>query len=355
VLLSPPAGKIAGTGAGFLVSHQANNSFILVNRLLKSSAEVFWLKDAVPGDAAPGRGAIYVPDQGGARAITEKAAAELGLNLRAVAARPAGEAVKLAPARIALWDRYGGSMPSGWTRWILEQFEFPFDVIFPAQIDAGKLREKYDAIIFPAGAIPAPGARGSGLARPRNVPPEYNGWVGRLTAEKSVPPLKEFLEAGGTIIALGSSTNLAYHLGLPIKSALTEKTADGKERALPDEKFYLPGSILDAKIDPSAPVAWGMGERADVYFERSPSFTLTTDAAARGLKAVAWFDSEAPLRSGWAWGQKYLKDSVAVVTAPVGMGTLYLMGSEVAFRGQTHGTLKLLFNALCLSTAKTDP
>ena len=81
---------------------------------------------------------------------------------------------------------------------------------------------------------------------------------------------------------------------------------------------------------------------------------LSPNAAASGLKPVVWFDSETPLRSGWAWGQKYLKDSVTVATASVGPGKLYLMGSEIAFRGQTHGTFKLLFNALYLATAKED-
>jgi hypothetical protein len=340
-LLTPPAGKIAGTGAGFVVSHRVNNSFILVNRLLKSGAEVFSAKDG-----------FYVPDRGGARAIVERTAAELGLNAQAVAAPPAGEMLRLSPARIALWDRYGGSMPSGWTRWIFEQFEFPFDVVFPSEIDAGKLREKYDVVIFPTGAIPALDAKVSGMARPRNLPPQYESWIGRITPEKSVPALRAFLEQGGTIVALGSSTNLAYHLGLPIKSALVEAGPEGKTRALPDEKFYVPGSILEAKVDPRDPLAWGMDERADFYFERSPAFTLGPDAAARGVKAVAWFDNDAPLRSGWAWGQKYLKDSVTVASATVGPGRLYLMGSEVAFRGQTHGTFKLLFNAVQLAAAK---
>jgi hypothetical protein len=350
-LLTPPAGAIAGSGQGFLVSHQVNNSFILVNRLLKSGAEVDWLVDGIARDPVFGHGAIYVPDRGAARALVTTAAAELGLHVR-MTPTPSGPVVKLAPARIALWDRYGGSMPSGWTRWILEQFEFPFDVVYPPQIDAGKLREKYDALILPTGAMPAPDARVSGMARPRNLPAEYNGWIGRLTAEKSVPVLREFLEQGGTIVAIGSSTNLAYHLRLPIKNALLEIGADGKERALPDEKFYIPGSILNAKVDAANPLAWGMTDRADFYFERSAAFVLPTDAAERGVQPVAWFDSAAPLRSGWAWGQKYLKDRVTIASATIGAGKLHLMGSEVAFRGQTQGTLKLLFNALQLSTAK---
>ena len=354
-LQTPPARPIEGHGvvAGFLVSHRANDTAILTNRLLKAGAEAYWLKSTAAEAPDFGPGALDVPDRGGARAIVEQAAAKLGLVVKTMPTAPArSELLKLQPVRVALWDRYGGSMPSGWTRWMLEQFEFPFDVIYSAEIDAGKLREKYDAIIFVSGAIPAPGTRPPPASRPRNLPPEYESWIGRISPEKSVPALKEFLQAGGSIVTIGSSTNLAYQLALPLQSALTERTAEGKLRNLPDDKFYIPGSILAAKIDTTNPLAWGMPERADVYFERSAAFTLGADAAAKGLKPVAWFDSDQPLRSGWAWGQKYLKDSVTVATAQVGPGKLHLFGSEIAFRGQTHGTFKLLFNALYLATAK---
>jgi hypothetical protein len=285
--------------------------------------------------------------------VVEHSARQLGLNVLTLAAPPAvSDLIKLQPVRIALWDRFGGSMPSGWTRWLFEQFEFPFDVIYASQIDAGKLHEKYDAIVFVTGAIPAQGVRPPPLLRPRNLPPEYESWIGRITPDKSIPALKEFLQAGGTIITIGSSTNLGYQLALPIQSALAERNAEGKLRNLPDEKFYIPGSILEAKVDTSDPLAWGMSDRTDFYFERSASFKLAPTAISSGVKPVVWFDSEKPLRSGWAWGQKYLKDSVTVATASVGPGKVYLMGSEVAFRGQTHGTFKLLFNALYLATAK---
>jgi hypothetical protein len=164
--------------------------------------------------------------------------------------------------------------------------------------------------------------------------------------------LKAFLEAGGTIVTIGSSTNLAYHLALPIQSALTERNSEGRLRNLPDDKFYIPGSVLDARVAANEVLAWGMPERADVYFDRSATFRLPENAAAAGITPIAWFDSAAPLRSGWAWGQSYLKDSVTVATATIGKGRLHLMGSEVAFRGQTHGTFKLLFNALHLATAE---
>lgn len=353
-LQSPPVRQIEGTGriAGFLVDHRMNDSAILVNRLLKAGEGVYRFQPPPYAGSPATSDALYIPDRGQARRLVSDAASQLGLTVRTVAISPAANTLTaLRPVRIALWDRFGGSMPSGWTRWLLEQFEFPFQVIYSNRIDAGKLREDYDAIIFVSAAIPAHGVRPPPMTRPRNLPAEYEDWIGRITPDKSVPALKQFLEAGGSVITIGSSTNLAYHLALPLQSALTERTADGRLRNLPDEKFYVPGSILEAKLDAAHPLAWGMSDRVDFYFDRSAAFRLPADAAAR-IRPVAWFDSEQPLRSGWAWGQGYLKDAVTVASADIGGGKLHLLGSEVVFRGQTHGTFKLLFNALYLATAE---
>ena len=46
-----------------------------------------------------------------------------------------------------------------------------------------------------------------------------------------------------------------------------------------------------------------------MFFENSPVFKLGASAAARGVKPIAWFDTKAPLRSGWSWGQHYLEGS----------------------------------------------
>jgi hypothetical protein len=64
------------------------------------------------------------------------------------------------------------------------------------------------------------------------------------------------------------------------------------------------------------------------------------------IKPLAWFSSDQPLRSGWAWGQQYLKDGVAAFEATVGSGKLYAFGPEITFRSQTYSTFKLIFNQL---------
>ena len=255
-------------------------------------------------------------------------------------------------ARIGLWDQYGGSMDSGWTRWILEQFEFPFTRVFPPDLDAGDLNAKYDVLILPSGAIPAVpagggggrGGRGGGAGgpAPEDIPAEYRGQLGRVTAERTIPQLRAFVENGGTVIALSDSAmNLAEHLKLPVENHLMENG-----NPIPRAKFFVPGSVLSARVDLGHPLAAGMSERTDFFFDNSPVFKLGPNAAAAGVTGFVRFDSATPLRSGWAWGQKYLDGGVLAVEAKLGKGQIVLYGAEILHRAQPHGTFKLLFNAI---------
>ena len=164
--------------------------------------------------------------------------------------------------------------------------------------------------------------------------------------------LKKFLEAGGNIVTIGSSTNLAYHLKLPVNDALVE-LVNGQEVKLAKEKFYIPGSVLRVSVDSTNQAAWGMNKGADVYFDGSPVFNISTEATLNGtVKPLAWFPNNKPLRSGWAWGQAYLQNGVAAFVAKVGKGNLYAFGPEITFRAQTQGTFKLLFNTLYINQNK---
>src|SRR5258708_10513072 len=97
-----------------------------------------------------------------------------------------------------------------------------------------------------------------------------------------------------------------------------------------------------------------MGDKADIFFDNSPVYQLHPDAVMKGVHPLMWFDSDTPLHSGWAWGQNYLKGGVAAATADVGKGKLYLLGPEVTFRSQPHGTYKLLFNSIYYGPAKKN-
>ena len=102
-------------------------------------------------------------------------------------------------------------------------------------------------------------------------------------------------------------------------------------------------------VDPTAPSAAGSEDHIDVFFNNSPVFRLAPNAASRGVRPVMWFDSDKPLRSGWAWGQNYLEGGTAAFEATVGQGKVFAFGPEITFRAQPHGTFKFLFNGIYLA------
>ena len=360
--VEPPSGEVLGIekGVGFFLDARTNDAFRAVNQLLAAGEEVKRLKEAF------GRyptGTFFVTKKDGTEARLKKVATALGTKFVGTTDAPTKEAVALKPARIALCDRYGGSMPSGWTRWLFEQFDFPFTVVYPPDLDKGNLRDKYDVILLVDGMAGTRGGGGGGDQPPPDVgvvdelglPAEYRGRRGSITAARTVPHLKKFLEAGGTVLAIGSSTGLANQLGLALDSHLVSKDADGKEKPLGRDKFYVPPSVLRAKVDPAHPLAWGMGDEADVMFANSPTFRWGAAAEKANMTRVAWFAGKTPLRSGWAFGQENLDGGVAVVDAAFGKGRLVLYGPQVLFRAQPHGTFKLVFNAITRAGEKESP
>ncbi|GHS91491.1 peptidase [Bacteroidia bacterium] len=352
-LLTPPAGKIQGSGnSGYLLSHQVNDAFVGTTRLLADGEEIYWLTApfTANGKTYP-EGTIYIPSKSSTRAHLQALADKVGLSFDAISSKPQKDALKIRPVKVALWDRYGGSMDSGWIRWLFEQaFPFPFDVIYPQAIDAGNLKKKYDVIIFPGGAIPAyrPDANFQNFRQPdySNVPDEYKDRTGNITADKTIPQLKKFVEDGGVLLAIGSSSELGYHLGLPIINALAEIKPDGSTERFPRDKFYLPGSVLRVKVDNTTPVAYGVPEDLDLMYNNNPVFHLLPEANQQGVNSVAWFSNAEPLRSGWAWGQHYLNGGTAIVEATLGKGKVFLFGPEITFRAQPHASFKFLFNGI---------
>src|SRR5258708_16556518 len=165
-LAKPAAGKVAApqAGAGYLLSPAQNDAFTVVNRLLKAGGEVWRTGSAMTaGGKTYGQGLFYVVANGTTAPIINAAAAELGVDADGTLSKPASDAFKVTTHRIALYDNPTGSQPSGWTRYVLERFEFPFDVACGGTFEAADLRSKYDVIVLPHGAPSgAPGAGGPG-------------------------------------------------------------------------------------------------------------------------------------------------------------------------------------------------
>jgi hypothetical protein len=346
-----PAARVAkGGGAGLALDPRANDSYIVVNRLLSAGETV--QRTTAPlsagGEQWPA-GAWIVPnatDQTIAR--IQEAAKSFTFTAAALDERPSGELLSIRAPRIGLYSAWGGNMDEGWTRWLFEQYEFPYTTVRDKDIQAGDLGSRFDAIVLPDATY---ASMVNGLAA-GTMPDEY---IGGMTAIGAVNLLR-FVTDGGTLVAMDHASELPLTLfGLPIRT-----TTAGHD---PSE-FYIPGALLRVKIDASHPVAHGMPGEAAAFFDESQAFAIgrarsrfeqwtnQTPAAPDGVSVVAEYAPEKDLlMSGWALGRNVVAGRPAVVTAAVGKGQVVLLGFRVQHRAQPHATFKLLFNPLYLSTA----
>src|ERR1035438_5281858 len=98
-----------------------------------------------------------------------------------------GEGKPVKAARIGLYRSWTANMDEGWTRWILEQYQFPFTTLYNADVMAGHLHDKYDVIVIPD----SQGRQIIEGTRAGSTPPRYAGGIG----EEGVDALKDFVRS----------------------------------------------------------------------------------------------------------------------------------------------------------------
>ncbi len=327
--------KYAVEGKYLKLSTTINDNFKLLNNVLRSKGEVYT-------DSA---GDFYIENTKTNQGLFKELHETVGYKVEATHRLPK-DRTPAKPLRIALWDTYGGSMKSGWMRWLLEDFNYDFDVIYNPDIDRGGLKDKYDVIIFPGGGIISSLKKRATLDKSKDkIPEEYQGRVGVFSSDYSLPAIQDFVNDGGKLILIGTSSLLAKHLGIPQKNALT-KEVDGKRQVLSKEEFYIPGSVMTVKVSTDDKATSGLNGEVDVYFGNSPVFKLDRVAEKYNVKPLLVFDRPDALKSGWALGQHYLANTIAAYRADLGKGKVFVFGPEIAFRAQTHSTFKLIFNQL---------
>ena len=322
-----PPGRVEGQGPRLALGHSSGD-LVALARLLERGVKVRWALEpfAEAGSTFPA-GTLLVP--GSARRIVEPLASELGIVVRAVRARP--RTLGLRRPRVGLYRSWVPSMDEGWTRFVFErEMGVAYQELHDREVRAGRLRERFDAIVLPdqsSAALRNGHAAGS-------MPEEYVGGLG----PEGVAALRAFIEAGGTLVALDSATGFAVdELQLPVKNALA---------GVPPADFFCPGSILAATADATQPLAHGLPEPTPVWFEGSPAFDVE-----RG-SVVLRYAEEDPLLSGWLLGGGRLKGRAALVDVPLGKGRVVLFGFRPQYRAQSRVTYAALLNALYLSAAE---
>jgi hypothetical protein len=323
--VTPIPGGVQGTGSTYSLSHQPNNSFAAVNEILSSGGQVSF---SASGD-------IIV--SGFDRERLSEIARKNSVNALAIAKAPQ-DVMPTKKPRVGLYRSWTGNIDEGWTRWILENYGFAPVTLRNGDMQAGHLRDRLDAII-----IPDAGTKQimNGFA-PGTISGEYAGGIGETGAEA----LRVFVRAGGTLIAFNNASLMAIaSLGLPVSNIL-----DG----LNDDQFYCSGSLLRVELrDVNHPAVWGMPREPIVMFERGPAFE--TKSGFRGTILASYPKERNPLASGFLLHPERIQGKAAALEVFYGDGRVYLFGFRPQWRGQSHGTYKLVFNAIYDSPSAAKP
>jgi hypothetical protein len=315
----------------------ANDDYRLLNRLhakdyaLGQFRSGAWRLD--DGTMVP-YGSVVIEDQAGFRSSADALLAGIACRLTAVSsaelARLAGQRrlTPLGAPRLALYQPWTASMDEGWTRWVLDHFEYKYASLHNAEVRAGNLRERYDCIVLPSLETES---ILNGRA-PDTTAPQYVGGIGR----EGVVALQEFLHAGGTLICIDDSCNLPIdEFNIPVKNVLADKKR---------EEFYCPGSILRVSLEGRGTLTYGLTPRLAAYFVHSQAFEVTQGRYE--TSTIGRYADSQLLQSGYLRGTELIRDKPAIVSVRYGAGTIVLFGFRLQHRAQPHGTFRLLFNAI---------
>jgi hypothetical protein len=344
-----PVGKVP-TASGYTIDGRQNDAFRAINILLDKGVSVRRSDRATPSGLRAGDFIV----SGGSGAVLADAAKRTGVDFRPLAAadgqkpQAGSGSHEVKRQRIGMYQRYGGgNMDEGWTRWVLEQWGFPYTSLMDKEIKAGGLETRYDVIILPADSVAAmtgdrpEGAAAGGRGRggfggsPATIPPEYRSGFGKEGSDA----LRAFVQKGGTLVTFGEAGALPVErFGLPLRNVVADRKT---------VEFWCPGSTLRVKVDTTHPLGYGMpADALAAFLAGSQAYEILPTERNEEIETVVTFADRNILESGWLLGEPVIAKKAAMVSVRHGNGRVVLIGFRPQHRAQTQGTFKLVFNAL---------
>jgi len=227
--------------------------------------------------------------------------------------------------RVGIYRSDAPNMDEGWTRFVFDTFNVPYSSVRDAEVRQGQLESKYDVIVLPSQRL-------SVRDTPQSSSGEETPTAGMTDA--SVDSLKNFVSSGGTLVCFDAACEMAIkQFKLPLRNVL---------EGLRSSDFYCPGSILSIDVDNSNPIAHGVPRSMNAYFINSSAFEATDPT----VRVIARYAKDNVLRSGWLLGESKVRGQIALAEAHMGKGRVVLFAFRPQHRGQTWGTLPLIWNAL---------
>jgi hypothetical protein len=157
--------------------------------------------------------------------------------------------------------------------------------------------------------------------------------------KEGVDALQAFVKNGGTLVTFGEAGSLPIErFGLPLRNVLA---------GVATTEFWSPGSTLRARFEVQNPLAYGMPREGLVTFlANNQVYEIVSTARNHEVETIVTFPERDLLQSGWLLGEQLIAKKAAMVAMRHGRGRVVLIGFRPQHRAQTHGTFKLVFNAL---------
>lgn len=329
-----PAGTVTKGSNGYLLAGSSNDSFTALNLLWNNKVKVNRVTKAGNG-LQPGDFVVSSLSDN----LANQIAKQTGVNFRALDFDAGNLTRPITRQRIAMFQRYlGGNIDEGWSRLLLEKFEFPYTTLMDKELKAGELNKKYDVIILPDDNIAR--MTGENLGdfsgnRPDAFPPEYRSGFG----QQGVNALKDFVEKGGVLLTFGQAGELPIEkFKLPIRNVV---------KGVPSKEFWSPGSTLRMNFDNTNPLAYGMPSTGLGLFTGGNNvYEVIPSDRNHTIERIITYPKRDILQSGWLLGEDVIAEKAAMVSVGMGQGKVVMIGFRPQHRVQTHGTFKLVFNSL---------
>ena len=332
-----PSGTVAQGSNGYVIDGRLNDAFEAVNGLFAAGATV----RRADREGQGFRAGDFIVAASADEAAVRRIAAETGVDFEPLQVEASAASYALTPQRIGMYQRYyGGNMDEGWTRWLLEDFGFPYETIMDDEILRGNLHERWDVIILPADSKEMmTGDRGDDASM-QETPPEYRSGFG----QEGTSALRAFVEAGGTLVTFAQAGDLVLdEFDVPVRDAV---------RGVWGNDFWAPGSTLHIDVETGDPFALGMPEQAlATFLAGGQVYETIPGARSADVTRLATYPERDILQSGWLLGEDAIANKAAAVAVEKGEGEILMIGFRAQHRAQTHGTFKLLFNALMSRSA----
>ena len=342
------SGKLAGTGtAGIAVAHLGSNNMISFRYKLRNVAmrvaEKSFTADGVEFPA----GSFVITDNAAAAQV-KAAVEEFGLTASALNSAPTVTSHDADVPRIAIYSQWIGTQNLGWYRFTFDKFGVPYDLIYKEQVAKGGLRSKYDVILV----AEQPLGRNVVMAAPATKPQTYLkndkykflGMYGETSdmsggfGQVGVDAFADFLEQGGTLIAVGESARLPIEFGW---AGTVDKTPVA---GLTSQRPLVEGEI----VKPEHPVFYGFAtKKIPVKYVGGTPFKVGIANESNIL--ARYVGGDAAVISGLMTGADSLKGRAFAVDVPQaykGQGRVIMFSNNPIYRWQNHGEFNMVFNSV---------